>query len=138
MVMNNILFRKVLNNNKKFLRFQLTAIIATCIDFLFTIILKEIFQLNYSIAVAIGATFGAITAFSVNRYWVFRSIETHPVEQGLRYLLVAAGSIALNTAGTYFLTELTYFPYIVSKAIVALVVGFTYSYYFSKRFVFYA
>ncbi len=136
--MNNILFRKVLNNNKKFLRFQLTAIIATCIDFLFTIILKEIFQLNYSIAVAIGATFGAITAFSVNRYWVFRSIETHPVEQGLRYLLVAAGSIALNTAGTYFLTELTYFPYIVSKAIVALVVGFTYSYYFSKRFVFYA
>ena len=138
MLTNNILFRKVLNNNKKFLRFQLTAIIATCIDFLFTIILKEIFQLNYSIAVAIGATFGAITAFSVNRYWVFRSIETHPVEQGLRYLLVAAGSIALNTAGTYFLTELTYFPYIVSKAIVALVVGFTYSYYFSKRFVFYA
>lgn len=138
MVTNNILFRKVLNNNKKFLRFQLTAIIATGIDFLFTIILKEIFHLNYSIAVAIGATFGAITAFSVNRYWVFRSMETHPVEQGLRYLLVAAGSIALNTAGTYFLTELTYFPYIVSKAIVALVVGFTYSYYFSKRFVFYA
>jgi putative flippase GtrA len=138
MVTNNALFRKVLNNNKKFLRFQLTAIIATVVDFLFTIILKEIYHLNYSIAVAIGATLGAITAFSINRYWVFRSMETHPVEQGLRYLLVAAGSIVLNTAGTYLLTELTYFPYIVSKAIIALVIGFTYSYYFSKRFVFYA
>ena len=127
-----------MNNNKKFLRFQLTAIVATSIDFLFTIVLKEIFLLNYSIAVALGATFGALTAFSVNRYWVFRSLETHPVEQGLRYLLVAAGSIILNTAGTYILTELTHFPYLVSKAIVALVIGFTYSYYFSKRFVFYA
>ena len=127
-----------MNNNKKFLRFQLTAIVATGIDFLFTIVLKEIFLLNYSIAVAMGATLGAVTAFSVNRYWVFRSLETHPVEQGLRYLLVAAGSIVLNTAGTYILTELTYLPYLVSKAIVALVIGFTYSYYFSKRFVFYA
>ena len=79
----------VKENTKKFLRFQLTAIMATTIDFLTTIILKEIFKMPYPIAVALGAGAGAITAFSINRYWVFRSIEKHPFNQLLRYLIVA-------------------------------------------------
>ena len=128
----------VKENTKKFLRFQLTAILATTIDFLTTIILKEIFKMPYPMAVALGAGAGAFTAFSINRYWVFRSIEKHPFGQLLRYLIVAFGSILLNTAGTFLLTENLHLPYLISKAIVALIIGFTYSYYFSKRFVFYA
>jgi putative flippase GtrA len=138
MVRTNTITQKITGNWKRFLRFQLTAIVATTVDFLVTIILKEKAGLNYSLAVACGAGTGAITAFSINRYWVFRTLEKHPFEQGLRYLLVAAGSVLLNTAGTFVLTESTYLPYIVSKGIVALIIGFSYSYYFSKRFVFYA
>ena len=123
---------------KKFMRFQLTAVMATTIDFLVTILLKEKFGIYYSAAVAFGASAGAITAFSINRYWVFRSLELHPIVQGLRYLLVAAGSIFLNTIGTYLLTEYFHIPYLISKATIALILGFTYSFYFSKRFVFYA
>ena len=129
---------KLIKDKKKFLRFQMTAVVATCVDFLVTIFLKEVFQVHYAFAVAIGAGSGAITAFSINRYWVFKSIQTHPVEQGIRYVLVAAGSVALNTAGTYLLTETFFLSYIVSKTIVAIVIGFTYSYYLSRRFVFYA
>ena len=125
-------------NKRRFLRFQLTALLATSIDFLLTILLKEIAGFHYSLAVAIGATGGAITAFTVNRYWVFRSLGTHPALQAIRYILVASGSVILNTAGTYFATELLIFPYLISKAIVSIIIGFTYSYYFSKRFVFYA
>lgn len=131
------LSQKFSGNSKMFLRFQLTAIIATSLDFLITIFLKEKSGLNYSLAVGLGATAGAITAFAFNRYWVFRSLEKHPIEQGIRYLLVAGGSIFLNTLGTFILTETLQLPYIVSKGIVAMIIGFTYSYYFSKRFVFY-
>ena len=138
MVKNSLLFSWLTGNKKKFLRFQLTAIIATTLDFILTIILKEIFGIHYSLAVASGAACGAITAFTINRYWVFKALESHPVEQGIRYLLVAAGSVALNTLGTFLLTDFGGFPYIVSKGIVAMIIGFTYSYYFSKRFVFYA
>lgn len=123
---------------KKFLRFQVSALIATAVDFLMTIVLKEKGNIHYSLAVAGGATSGALTAFTLNRLWVFKAVRTRPVLQALKYLLVALGSILLNTAGTYLLTELFSLPYLVSKALVSLLIGFTYSYYFSKRFVFYA
>jgi putative flippase GtrA len=138
--MVNILQQKinVAGNYKKYLKFQVTALTATGIDFCITILLKEIFQMHYTLAVAGGALSGASAAFVINRFWVFRSISGNPIEQIFRYTLVALGSILLNTAGTWLITELFNIPYLVSKATVALVIGFTYSYYFSKRFVFYA
>ena len=120
----------------KFLRFQASALIATAVDFLVTLLLKEKFQIYYAWAVAGGASAGACTAFTINRYWVFKAHHKHPLGQGLKYMAVAAGSIILNTSGTYLFTELFSLPYLISKAIVALIIGFTYSYYFSRRFVF--
>jgi putative flippase GtrA len=138
--MVNIVRQKitVAGNYKKYLKFQLTALTATVIDFYITILLKEIFLMHYTLAVAGGALAGAAAAFIINRFWVFRSFSGNPFGQMIRYILVAIGSILLNTAGTWLLTELFQIPYLVSKATVALVIGFTYSYYFSKRFVFYA
>ncbi len=138
MVIRYLKKNRVSLNLKKFLRFQMTAILATAIDFLITIFLKEQFQMHYPLAVAGGAFSGAFTAFSLNRYWVFHSFEKQLLGQGLRYLLVATGSILLNTGGTFLLTESFNFSYIVSKAVIAILIGFTYSFYFSKRFVFYA
>lgn len=130
-------FTKEAGKRNHFFRFQLTAIIATAVDFLMTIFFKEVCQFHYTYAVASGAICGAITAFTVNRYWVFKSLETHPVKQAIRYIMVVAGSVVLNTAGTYLMTEKFNFQYLISKSIVGLIVGFTYSYHFSKRFVFY-
>lgn len=126
------------SGRRKFLRFQLTAMTATFVDFFITWILKEFGQIYYPYAVGIGACLGACTAFFINRHWVFKSLDGHPMSQGLRYMLVAGGSVVLNSSGTYLLTETMHTPYLVSKGIVALIIGFTYSYYFSKRFVFYA
>ena len=125
-------------NREMFFRFQFTALMATTVDFLITIFFKEGFHVYYSWSVAAGACCGAITAFLINRYWVFNSLEKHPLEQAIRYLAVAAGNVILNTAGTYSITETFNCPYLVSKTIASIVIGFTYSYYFSKRFVFYA
>lgn len=122
---------------KRFMRFQFTALTATAIDFIMTIFFKEVSGMEYTMAVGAGATCGAITAFSINRYWVFRSLHSHPVNQAIRYLLVVCGSVVLNTAGTYLVTENFHLQYLISKTVVGVIVGFTYSYHLSKRFVFY-
>jgi putative flippase GtrA len=129
--------KKATVKRRQFIRFQLTALTATCIDFIITIITKEYTGFHYTIAVATGATAGAITAFTLNRYWVFRAVEQHPAGQAIRYVLVAFGSVVLNTIGTYLVTEILITPYLISKALISLIIGFTYSYHFAKRFVFY-
>ena len=129
---------ELLTKNRHFLRFQLTALLATTIDFAITIVFESMVGFHYSLAIALGATFGAMTAFFINRFWVFSSMKTHPAEQAMKYFLIVAGSIFLNTTGAYLLTETTMLTYLISKAIVSIIIGFTYSYYFSKRFVFYA
>lgn len=122
----------------KFLRFQFAAVLATGVDFIMTILFKEYVGMYYTWAVAAGATCGAIVAFSFNRYWVFKSMERHAGHQAIRYIFVVLGGILLNTTGTYLITSGLQMPYLVSKAITSLIIGFTYSYHFSKRFVFYA
>ena len=138
MVTDSLSENRNANNRRRFVRFQLTALLATTVDFTMTIFFKEVIGFHYSVAVALGAICGAITAFTINRYWVFKSLEHHPAIQAFRYVLVAGGSVIINTLGTYLVTETFTFPYLISKATVSIVVGFTYSYYFSKRFVFYA
>ena len=54
----------------------------------------------------------------------------------LRYLAVWIGSIALNTTGTYLLTELTGINYIISKIVVACLVATLWNYQMQRVYVF--
>lgn len=54
----------------------------------------------------------------------------------MRYIFVWAVSIALNTFGTFSLTELTNTNYIISKAIVAVLVAVFWNYQMQRSFVF--
>lgn len=119
-----------------YLKAQITALLATTVDFTITILLAEWLKVWYLEAVAAGAACGAITAFLLNRSWVFRAQEKALHFQALRYLLVAAGSWFLNTGGVYLLTETTGISYLVSKSLVSIIVGLTYNYMLAKRFVF--
>jgi putative flippase GtrA len=56
--------------------------------------------------------------------------------QALRYVVVLGGSVVLNTAGTFAVTELAHSHYLLSKGLVAVAIGVTYSYFALKTFVF--
>src|SRR5258706_6346770 len=96
----------------KYLCTQLVAIIATGVDFTATILFKEVFGFNYVIAVGISAACGAITAFMLNRHWVFKAFHSPILHQAFRYLVALGGSVLLNTAGTFMLTETFGLPYL--------------------------
>jgi putative flippase GtrA len=120
----------------RYLRAQMVAVIATGIDFGATLFTKELVRIHYVYAVAFGALCGAVTAFLLNRHWVFAAGEGNVAAQALRYSMALGGSVVLNTAGTYAITELVHSHYLLSKAMVAVAIGVTYSYFVLKTFVF--
>ena len=119
-----------------FFRYNLVALIATSIDFLMLAALTELLAVWYMFSTVAAATCGAITAFLLGRYWVFVSTERKVHTQAFRYFLVTMGSIALNSMGVYFFTEVVEFQYLISKIITSIIVGVGYNYLLGRYFVF--
>lgn len=137
----------------------MTALTATVVDFSTLYALVEHAHLYYVTATACGALAGAITNFSLNKYWAFAAphasaeavhrgsrtlsaLTTHSgpatqlSAQGLRYALVSAVSLALNTGLVFCFTEFGQLRYLVSKTIAAIVVGWGWNYPLHRYFVF--
>ena len=110
--------------------------IATSIDYSFTLLFVEILQVWYTYGVAFGALMGAVTHFFTGRLWAFKAREERVLKQGLKYLLVSIGSFFMNVGGVYLLTENSRLHYIVSKVIVAVVVAFAFNFTMHRYFVF--
>ncbi len=115
---------------------QVSALIATVVDFGVTYVGVEWCTLHYVVSVASGALSGAVTNFLLNRYWTFESVEKSILTQGTRYFLVAAGSLLINTLGVYLLTELMSLHYLISKLAVSIAVSLFYNYPLHRGFVY--
>lgn len=118
------------------LRSQAVAITATTTDFLVTIGLKEFAGLWYVASNATGALCGAVVSFLLLRNWAFQRNTTKWHGQVFRYVIASATSLLLNTGGVWLLKELFDIQYIVSKTIVAVLMGLTVNYWMFRHFVF--
>jgi putative flippase GtrA len=72
----------------------------------------------------------------MGRTWVFGARKQRVDGQMVRYMLVWAGSFALNTAGVYLLIRGGGVQYLIAKVSVSVLVGLTYNYLMQKRYVF--
>ena len=88
-----------------FMKAQLSAQIATVIDFLITILLVKLFGIYYLYATFIGSVVGGIVNCVINYEWVFKAEDCKKIHVGLKYFIVWGGSILINTWGTFALTE---------------------------------
>jgi putative flippase GtrA len=118
------------------LRSQAVAIAATTTDFLVTIGLKEFAGLWYVASNATGAFCGAVVSFLLLRNWAFQRNTTKWHGQALRYVIASGLSLMLNTAGVWLLTELFDIQYVISKTMLAVLMGLTVNYWMFKQFVF--
>ncbi len=123
-------------------RSQLGSLVATGVDFAVTFALTESLGVWYVASTALGALSGAVTHFSIARHWAFSSgkgledyLDPHS-QQFLRYLLVSAASLALNTALVFGVTEGLDVPYGASKVVSSILVGVGFNYPLHSRFVF--
>ncbi|MEI6683866.1 MAG: GtrA family protein [Bacteroidota bacterium] len=119
-----------------FLRSQVASLLATLVDFLTTILLRELFGIWYLAATSVGSLCGGVAGFLLGRHFTFRAGDGKPVRQAIRYLLVWTGSILLNVTGVFLLTTPGHLNYIVSKVIASVIVGIFFNYLLQKYFVF--
>lgn len=133
-----------------FLKAQLSAQFASLVDFAVTVVLAKCFLLFYLYATLIGSVVGGMVNCVINYRWVFQGSSCKKSFIMMKYLFVWIVSIALNTWGTYFLTEwLTKMPwlnrllstyvddlFILCKVIVAVLVALFWNYQMQRLFVY--
>lgn len=119
-----------------FSKSQIAAGTATAVDYAVLFSLVEWAGVWYVVATAIGALAGALTNFVMNRQWSFRATHRHWSGQAVKYFLVSAGSMALNTGGVWAVTEGLKVHYAVSVILVSLLVGVGFNFPLHRYYVF--
>lgn len=133
-----------------FAKAQLSAQVASLVDFVVTVLLVKCFALFYLYATFIGSVAGGMVNCAINYRWVFDGRQCKKKFVALKYTFVWVVSIALNTWGTYFLTEwLTSRPWVIrllsvyvddlfifSKVVVAVSVALFWNYQMQRLFVY--
>ena len=119
-----------------FLRSQGSAALATAVDFGVFLFLYKVIGIYYVWATAIGATCGAVCNFVINRYWAFKVSNGKMSKQAIRYIIVALGSLLLNTYGLYLFTEFSGLDPFYGKIVVSLLVGWCFNYVLHRYWVF--
>jgi putative flippase GtrA len=142
----------ILNNKRSFvfIKAQASSQIASLADFLVTVVLATVLGWYYVYATFIGALCGGVFNCVINYKWTFQASRVKKRYVAVKYFVVWGSSIALNTAGTYALTEvfrnfirqaagpgfLSNNIYIVNKIIVAVLVGILWNYQLQRVFVY--
>ena len=130
-----------------FIRAQLSAQIATFVDFLISILLNQCANVYYVYATLIGSISGGLTNCAINYKWTFQTEDCSPIPVIIKYTLVWIGSIGLNLWGTYLLTEFLTLQnsfisinqstaFIIAKVSVSIMVAILWNYNLHKTFVF--
>lgn len=133
-----------------FMKAQISAQMASLVDFGVTILLVKLLSMFYLYATFLGSVVGGIVNCVINYKWVFHAADCKKKHVAVKYLFVWGGSIMLNTWGTFALTEwltdmkwvnglLGYYVdnvFILSKIIVALLIGFFWNYHLQRIFVY--
>lgn len=119
-----------------FFRYNIVAGFATAVDFAILIMFTEVLGIWYVISASIGAVAGGITAFIFQRNWAFMKKDGKLSVQAVKYLLVWIVSILLNVAGVFILVDFLGYQYILSKVIVAVIIGIGFNFIMQKYFIF--
>jgi putative flippase GtrA len=117
-------------------RAQIASLAATVVDFGTLFFATEVLGVWYVLSTGLGAFLGAITNFSLNRFWSFEATHVAWGPQAFRYALVSAGSLGLNMLGVWSFTEGFGWKYGVSKVVTAFVVGLLFNFPLHRRYVF--
>lgn len=133
-----------------FTKAMLSSQMASLVDITVTFLLANVCGLYYLYSTFSGSVCGALFNCYVNYKWTFRSTGCSKLNVLFKYIIVWVGSIALNTLGTYLLTEwiikfnwterLASFAFdnifMIPKIIVAVIVALCWNYTLQKHFVY--
>ena len=123
-------------NPHTLLKYNTVAIIASSVDYSLFLILSGVLHVWYLLASFTGLIMGGLTAFVLQRNWTFKKKDGKLSQQAVRYLLIWAASIVLNTVGLYLAVEYAGMQSVIAKVAVSIIVGIGFNFLMSKHFVF--
>jgi len=118
-----------------FYKSQTVSLIATAVDFLVTIFLKEIVGIIYMAAHAIGLISGGFIQFTLNRRWAFKK-DSKTNKMIFRYLLVWMLNFLLNNSVVWCLTHFLQWDFLVSKIATLALMAVSINFFLQKEYVF--
>jgi putative flippase GtrA len=121
---------------RTFFKIQATSLMASCIDFLTTILCVRLWNVWYLSASVTGAVGGGLVSFIVSKNWTFAESRQPVASQFSRFVLVWLGNMGANATGLFITTHFLGVQYLVAKTAVSILVGVTYNYFLQKDFIF--
>src|SRR5256885_15148296 len=119
-----------------FQRAWIASAIATAVDYGTFTILVEVVGIYTGSSRALGAAIGAVTNFTVNKIYTFKTRENSVLVEVPRYAAISLTSLLLNTVGVILLTEGLRWNPLVAAAVVGLAVSLGWNLPLHRIFVF--
>ena len=139
---NHIFMGKIKQELVTFGKAELTASIASIVDFGLAFFLSDIIGIYYGLANALGVMSGGITNCTLNYRYVFGDSKRKKKSVAWRYFIIWALSWTLNSGGTIALTEAinlhehVNIHYMIPKCVVSFLVAVLVNYPGQRKFVF--
>lgn len=108
----------------KFIKFCVVGTFVTGLDFGMTFTYKEKLKLNPYLANALSFIVAVSLSFYLNRIWTFHNNAIDVYAQLMRFTVVAAAGLGINTLSTWFFTEKRKYNFYFSKALATGIVIF--------------
>ena len=120
---------------KKFIKFGITGVLNTAVDFAVYSFCLEILKLDIKIAQPIGQAVAIINSYFINKNWTFEKRKNYNMTEIIKFLLVNGGSIALNILGVYIFHDILEINEYICKIPIAFIT-IVINYFGNKLFVF--
>lgn len=121
---------------RTFIKAQSVLVAGSAVDFLLCFCLVQFFNCWYLPANVLGNITGAWLQFTLSRGWVFNAAADKLAPQFVKFILMWCGEIIISSVGVFLLTTKFHIPFLLSKLMISVVAGPTYTYLLSKQFVF--
>ena len=118
------------------MRVGLSGVIATFIDVCSLVVLVELAGVHVTMAAFLAAALGGVTNFLVNKYWAFDDDAPFELRQCTLYALVSLVTAAFVAVSIHILAVMLGLPYLLAKAIAAILVFLVWTYPAQARIVF--
>jgi putative flippase GtrA len=118
-----------------FSQHQISAAVATAVDFAIMIACKSGLGMTPAMATAVGSLFGAVVSFTLGRHWVFQQAHSDIRGQALRYAFASTLSLIFNSLGEKLFVAMG-LNYVLARVLLSVVVGMLWNFPMHRYFVF--
>ncbi|MCL2096853.1 MAG: GtrA family protein [Oscillospiraceae bacterium] len=120
---------------KKFMKFGVTGVLNTAVDFAVYSFCLEILNLDIKIAQPSGQAIAIINSYLINKNWTFKKRSGYRLSEMFKFLLVNGGSISINILGVYIFHDVLGVNEYLCKVPIAFITIII-NYFGNKLFVF--